>query len=205
MASIDLHREPAALRLTVAVTVFLSAFLLFLVQPLIAKLILPRFGGSAAVWATCLVFFQVALLAGYAAADQLVRRRARALALLHIALLAASLALLPMGASRGDLLPAADPSLQVLALPAAGIGLPFVLLATTGPLLQAWMAGRARNPYRLFAVSNLASLAALATYPWLVEPWLAADAHARVVRGLRGLCAAAGHDGGAAATAAPGH
>jgi hypothetical protein len=179
MTSIDLHLEPVAFRLTVAVTVFLSAFLLFLVQPLIAKLILPRFGGSAAVWATCLVFFQVALLAGYAAADQLVRRRARALALLHIALLAASLALLPIGASRGDLLPAADPSLQVLALLAAGIGLPFVLLATTSPLLQAWMAGRARNPYRLFAVSNLASLAALATYPWLVEPWLAADAQAR--------------------------
>jgi hypothetical protein len=179
MASIDTRREPAAGWLAVAATIFLSAFLLFLVQPLIAKLILPRFGGSAAVWATCLVFFQVALLAGYAAADQLVRRRSRALPVLHIALLAGSLALLPIGAGRGDAASAADPSLQVLATLAAGIGLPFVLLAMTSPLLQAWMTGRARNPYRLFAVSNLASLAALATYPWWVEPWLAVGTQAR--------------------------
>jgi hypothetical protein len=179
MASIGTRRELPVSRLAVAATIFLSAFLLFLVQPLVAKLILPRFGGSAAVWATCLVFFQVALLAGYAAADQLVRRRGRALALLHVALLGASLALLPIGAGNGDAASAMDPSLQVLAMLAAGVGLPFVLLATTSPLLQSWMAGSAHNPYRLFAVSNLASLAALASYPWLVEPWLPVDAQAR--------------------------
>jgi hypothetical protein len=180
MKSIDLHSEPRPARLVVTVTIFLSAFLLFLVQPLIAKLLLPRFGGSAAVWATCLVFFQVALLAGYAAADHLVRQGTKALALLHMALLMASLALLPIGAGApGDAPSAGEPSLQVLALLAAGVGLPFVLLATTSPLLQSWMAGSARNPYRLFAVSNLASLAALASYPWLVEPWLAIDAQAR--------------------------
>jgi hypothetical protein len=179
MASIGWRREPAVGWLVVGATIFLSALLLFLVQPLIAKLLLPRFGGSAAVWATCLVFFQVALLAGYAAADQLVRRRTRAVPWVHIALLAGSLALLPIGAGRGDTASAADPSLQVLLMLAAGIGLPFVLLAMTSPLLQAWMTGRARNPYRLFAVSNLASLAALASYPWLVEPWLAVDAQAR--------------------------
>jgi SAM-dependent methyltransferase len=177
MAAIDSRAEPATGWLAVGATIFLSAFLLFLVQPLMAKLILPRFGGSATVWATCLVFFQAALLLGYAAADQLVRRHTKGLALLHIALLSGSLALLPIGVGRVDA-PAGDPSLQVLLLLAGGIGLPFVLLAMTSPLLQAWMAGGARNPYRLFAISNLASLAALASYPWLLEPWLPVGAQA---------------------------
>ena len=157
------------------ITVFLSAFLLFLVQPIIAKLILPRFGGSVAVWATCLVFFQAALLLGYAFAHLLVQRgHSRAFQFAHIVLLLGSLALLPIvpGPWRGRqaLGPgAADPVLLVLT-----IGLPFTLLAMTSPLLQAWIAGahRGGNPYRLFAVSNLASLAALLAYPWLIEPWL---------------------------------
>jgi len=159
-----------------AVTVFLSAFLLFLVQPIIAKLILPRFGGSVAVWATCLVFFQAALLLGYALAHHLVRHdRSRALKHGHIALLLCSLALLPIvpvtpwpGAQ------AASPGLQILGLLVLTIGAPFTLLAMTSPLLQAWRAGayQGGNPYRLFAVSNGASLAALLAYPWLIEPWL---------------------------------
>jgi hypothetical protein len=175
---------PAA-RLLIAATIFLSAFLLFLVQPIIAKLILPRFGGSAAVWATCLVFFQAALLCGYAWADQLVRRAPRrSLEAAHVGVLLFSLVLLPItpafGAQANSTL---APGLQVLLLLAASVGLPFVLLATTSPLLQAWTAGagtaEGRNPYRLFAVSNLASLAALACYPWVIEPWLAADRQAR--------------------------
>ena len=157
------------------VTVFLGAFLLFLVQPIIAKLILPRFGGSVAVWATCLVFFQAALLLGYAFAHHLVRHaHSRTLQALHLALLLGSLALLPIvpvvawpGAQ------ALSPQLQILGLLILSIGLPFTLLAMTGPLLQAWQTGIGRNPYRLFAVSNLASLVALLAYPWAIEPWFA--------------------------------
>jgi len=163
-------------------TVFLSAFLLFLVQPIIAKLILPRFGGSVAVWATCLVFFQAALLLGYAFAHQLARRdSSRAWRAAHVALLLGSLALLPIvpvmpwpGAQ------AWSPALQILGLLALTIGLPFTLLAMTSPLLQAWHAGRSRNPYRLFALSNGASLAALLAYPWAVEPWLPTTTQGRV-------------------------
>mgnify|MGYP001213520901 FL=1 len=166
-----------------AATIFLSAFLLFLVQPIIAKLILPRFGGGVAVWATCLVFFQAALLLGYAYAHQLHRRdRSGRLAYLHIALLVASLAILPIipghgaGAAAGG-----APALQIVVLLVVTIGLPFSLLATTSPLLQAWIARArvGRDPYRLFVVSNLASLAALLAYPWLIEPWLGTAAQAR--------------------------
>jgi hypothetical protein len=157
-------------------TVFLSAFLLFLVQPIVAKLILPRFGGSVAVWATCLVFFQAALLLGYAFAHHLVRRDgSRRLRLTHIVLLLGSLALLPIvPVTPWPGMQAASPGLQILLLLLLTIGLPFTLLAMTSPLLQAWRAAAhaGRNPYRLFAVSNLASLAALLAYPWLIEPWL---------------------------------
>ena len=157
-------------------TVFLSAFLLFLVQPVIAKLILPRFGGSVAVWATCLVFFQAALLLGYAFAHHLVQHdRRRALRFTHIGLLLGSLLLLPIvPVTPWPGSQAWSPSLQILGLLLLSIGLPFTLLAMTSPLLQAWRAALSTqgNPYRLFAVSNLASLAALLAYPWLIEPWL---------------------------------
>lgn len=162
--------------------IFLASFLLFLVQPILARLILPRFGGNVAVWATCLVFFQTALLAGYALAHQLVRRGdAPRLRALHIVLLLCSLALLPIVPLRGG----TDfdaPSVQILLLLLATIGVPFMLLATTSPLLQAWIAAApgAASPYRLFAVSNLASLGALLAYPWLIEPWLSSAAQARV-------------------------
>lgn len=165
-----------------AAAIFLSAFLLFLVQPIVAKMILPRFGGSVAVWATCLVFFQAALLLGYALAHRFVQRdRQRAWRVAHAALLIGSLALLPVAPAAGSA-SSWPPALQILALLVLTIGLPFTLLATTSPLLQAWMARdeRVRNPYRLFAVSNLASLAALLAYPWLVEPWLPTALQARV-------------------------
>ena len=155
-------------------TVFLGAFLLFLVQPIIAKLILPRFGGSAAVWATCLVFFQASLLLGYAFAHHLVRHaHSRSLRAVHLALLLGSLALLPIvPVMEWPEAQALSPQLQILGLLILSIGLPFTLLAMTGPLLQAWQAGISRNPYRLYAVSNLASLVALLAYPWAIEPWL---------------------------------
>jgi hypothetical protein len=143
------------------------------VQPIIAKQILPWFGGSAAVWTTCLVFFQSVLLAGYAYADWTMRLGARRQAMLHTALLAAALACLPILAGSGWK-PQGDeaPMLRILLLLAATIGLPYFLLSATTPLLQAWYwrRWRAAVPYRLFALSNLASLAALIGFPVAFEP-----------------------------------
>src|SRR5512141_2925520 len=159
-----------------ACTIFASAFLLFLVQPIVAKEILPWFGGSAAVWTTCLVFFQVALLAGYAYSDFTTRKLTpRAQATLHIALLVASLAVLPI-IPDANWKPAGneDPGLRILGLLLATIGLPYFLLATTGPLVQAWFARTfpQGTVYRLFALSNLASMLALISYPFAFEPWV---------------------------------
>jgi spermidine synthase len=157
-----------------AATIFLSAFLLFLVQPIIAKQILPWFGGASAVWTTCLVFFQSALLAGYAYTDATTRLGPRRQAMLHLALLTVSLAALPILAAdhwkpEGDEAPIA----RILLLLTATIGLPYFILSTTTPLLQAWYWRRFSSavPYRLFALSNLASLLALLGFPVLFEPW----------------------------------
>lgn len=161
-------------RLLFAGTIFSSAFLLFLVQPIISKHILPWFGGSAAVWATCMVFFQVVLLAGYAYTDWITRRlKPRRQVMLHVALLAASLLFLPIipdvswkpGGTE-------DPTLWILGLLMATIGLPYFLLSTTGPLIQAWVARTliGTHVYRFFSLSNLASLIALICYPFAIEP-----------------------------------
>ncbi len=163
-------------------TIFSSAFLLFLVQPLIAKQILPWFGGSAAVWTVCMVFFQTLLLGGYAYADWLARRpNPRRQALLHSALLLVSLLSLPIIASeRWKPVADADPTLAILGLLVATIGLPYFLLSSTGPLLQAWLA-RADwgvRVYRYFSLSNAASLLSLLAYPVLIEPWLPLRAQA---------------------------
>ena len=158
-----------------AATIFLSSFLLFLVQPLIARLILPWFGGSAAVWTTCMLFFQLLLLGGYAYAHGLGKLRGRAAPVLHSVLLLAALATLPiMPAEHWKPAGNENPVVRILLLLGATVGLPYFLLASTSPLIQAWFS-RARpseNPYRLFALSNLASLIALLGYPFLVEPWL---------------------------------
>ncbi len=188
-------------------TIFLSSFLLFLIQPVFAKLILPGFGGSAAVWTTCLVFFQGALVAGYGY-SYLVAKRLRPMrqALLHGALLIAAIAILPAarGASWNSAgnspwsstwsfagKPGPDvilhPAARILAILTAAIGLPYVLLSATAPLLQAWYArgGRSRSaqdvephaeiqaesrPYRLYALSNAGALLALIAYPAWIEP-----------------------------------
>ncbi len=160
-----------------ALTIFASAFLLFLVQPIMAKQILPWFGGSAAVWTTCLMFFQLVLLAGYAYADWTIRfLKPRPQVLLHVALIIASLISLPIIAGSGWK-PGGeeDPTWLILGLLTATIGLPYFLLSTTGPLLQAWFARsfpKATNVYRLFALSNGASLIALVAYPFVVEPYI---------------------------------
>jgi MFS family permease/SAM-dependent methyltransferase len=159
-----------------ASTIFLSSFLLFLVQPLIARLILPWFGGSAAVWTTCMLFFQALLLAGYAYAHLLTRySRRRFEPLIHTALLIVALATLPIAPNEAwKPHGTEEPVTWILLLLGASVGLPYFLLAANSPLLQAWFA-RARphqNPYRLFAVSNLGSLVALLGYPFLLEPYL---------------------------------
>ncbi|MEY4978803.1 MAG: hypothetical protein RLZZ352_1073 [Pseudomonadota bacterium] len=164
-----------------ASTVFLSAFLLFQVQPIVAKMILPWFGGSSSVWNTCMVFFQLELLAGYTyvhALHQYLTPRKQML--LHGSLLVLSLFTLPVVAD-----PAwkaafeSSPSLAVLVVLARTVGAPYLLLSTTGPLMQAWYARSvaaqhtSAQPYRLYALSNLASMLALLSYPVLVEPFLA--------------------------------
>ena len=158
-----------------AATIFLSAFLLFLVQPILAKQILPWFGGAAIVWILCLVFFQLVLLLGYTYAHWLTSRvRTRLQAWIHIALLAASLAFLPITPdpswkpAGGD-----NPVVGILSLLFATLGLPYFLLSATSPLVQAWYARAfpGSSPYRLFALSNLASMLALLGYPFLFEPW----------------------------------
>lgn len=160
------------------VTIVTSAFLLFLVQPIIAKQILPWFGGSAAVWTTCVVFFQAVLLAGYAYAHALGKRSARTQGTVHALLLLASVATLPIIASDAwKPLPASDPAFRIVGLLVATVGLPYFLLSSTGPLLQRWFADdpslAALRPrvYRLFALSNLGSLVGLLAYPFIVEPF----------------------------------
>src|SRR5258706_4181973 len=159
-----------------AATIFLSSFLLFLVQPLIARQLLPWFGGPAAVWTTCMLFFQTLLLAGYAYAHAAnAKLGPRAQAIVHSLLLALALATLPIAPSEGwKPLGTEEPISTILLVLAATVGLPYLLLASTSPLLQAWFA-RARpgvDPYRLVAVCHLASLLALIGYPLVVEPFL---------------------------------
>ena len=155
--------------------ILLSAFLLFEVEPLIAKLILPWFGGSAAVWTACLLFFQLALLAGYAYSHWLNRRAPATQRTIHLALLALSLLWLPiLPASHWNSNQAENPLWRILGLLTATVGLPWFLLSATGPLLQSWYARANKNalPYRYFALSNAGSMAGLLAYPVLIEPYL---------------------------------
>src|ERR1700674_5673202 len=158
-----------------AATVFLSAFLLFLVQPLLAKQVLPWFGGAAIVWTLCMVFFQLVLLLGYAYAHWLTSRvSGRRQALIHIALLIASLVFLPVAPDASwKPLGGESPVGRILALLFATVGLPYFLLSSSSPLVQAWFARAfpGSSPYRLFALSNFASMLALLGYPFLFEPW----------------------------------
>lgn len=156
--------------------IFLSAFLLFLVQPILGKIILPWFGGSAGVWAACLLYFQASLLAGYAYAHGLRRflRPDRQMQV-HILLLVASIFLLPILPSPAwRNLGHADPAIRILGLLAATIGLPYLLVCSTSPLLQAWYAAikPGASAYRFYALSNLGSLLGLICFPLVVEPRL---------------------------------
>jgi hypothetical protein len=162
-----------------AATIFLSAFLLFQVQPVISKMILPWFGGSPAVWTTCLLFFQVMLLGGYAYAHWITRmRRSTWQGAIHLVLIVAALLMLPITPrdywkpTGGD-----HPTWRILMLLFVCVGLPYFVLSTTGPLIQAWYSRvyPGRSPYRLYALSNIGSLGALLSYPFLFEPLLATN------------------------------
>ena len=165
-----------------AVTAFVGAGLLFVVQPMIAKLILPSYGGSATVWSTSSLFFQVLLLAAYGYAHLSTRRLGRRWQpRTHLVVLLLPLVALPV-AIPSDAAPAADasPVLWLLRTLVLVIGLPFLVVATTGPLLQRWYSWgdthRAHDPYFLFAASNLGSFGGLLAYPFLIEPTLSLDA-----------------------------
>jgi SAM-dependent methyltransferase len=171
----EVHDMLNARRVLASISIFAGAFLLFTVEPLFAKRILPWFGGSAAVWSTCLVFYQTALLVGYLYARLLTRWLKPSLqAWVHIALLALSFALLPVGpGDRWQSAGTGQPMLSILLMLSATLGLPFVVLSATSPLLQNWLARDGEpTPYRLFALSNFASLAALLAYPFVIEPSL---------------------------------
>lgn len=172
-----------------ALTIFCSAFLLFLVQPLIGRFLLPWFGGSPGVWTTCLLFFQTVLLAGYAYAHFVATRLTpRRQAIVHAAVLLLALAWLPLAPDAGGAAdPTAEPVGRILLLLAGSVGLPYLALAATGPLLQNWfgLAHPAASPYRLYALSNAGSLLALLGYPFVVEPWL--GRHAQTLAWSAGL------------------
>lgn len=159
-----------------ALTIFTGAFLLFLVQPLIGKYILPWFGGTPGVWTTCMLFFQLVLLGGYAYAHFLSRWfKPRGQAVVHLALLLVSVAVLPIiPAEAWKPKPGDTPITHILLLLGATIGLPYFVVSTTGPLMQSWFShlNPGKSPYRLYALSNIGSLLALLAYPFLIEPRL---------------------------------
>ncbi len=160
-----------------ALTVFSSAALVFLVQPMVARMVLPLLGGSSSVWNTSMAFFQIALLAGYAYAHALQRiASVRNQALIHCAALAIAAIALPLRVSGLAGPPSSDnPNLWLLAVLTLSIGAPFAVLSATAPLVQAWHArtigaAEGKEPYVLYAASNLGSLIALLAYPIVVEP-----------------------------------
>ncbi len=173
----------------IPVTIFLSAFLLFQVQPMMGRYVLPWFGGGPAVWTNCLLFFQVLLLAGYAYAHGLGSLPSvRLQATVHMALLGASFLFLP-NLAHADLwkpASASDPSGRILLLLTATVGAPYLLLSATGPLLQRWFALNepGKSPWRLYALSNLGSFLALFSYPFVLEPYLRLHTQAWIWSGL---------------------
>ncbi len=161
-----------------ALSLFVSATLLFWVQPMFAKMVLPLLGGTPAVWNTCMVFYQAALLAGYVYAHVSAKwLGVRWQAVLHVGWLGLALVVLPVGIPGGWVPPAAGPPVPwLLLLLLVSVGLPFFVLSTTAPMLQQWFAHTrhhaARDPYFLYAASNLGSMVALLGYPSLLEPHL---------------------------------
>src|SRR5688500_1345111 len=168
----------AMLILPFASTLFLNAFLLFSVQPMFAKMLLPLLGGSPSVWTTCMLFFQSALLAGYLYAHATTRLLGpRYQALLHLGIVILPLLVLPIGISSNAALGGAtEPMFWLLKTSTVSVGLPFFVLATSAPLLQRWFSATrhaaAGDPYFLYGASNTGSFIALILYPTVFEPTL---------------------------------
>jgi len=177
----------------VSATIFLSAFLLFQVQPMIGRFILPWFGGAPAVWTTCLLFFQVMLLLGYAYAHWATDGKPPARqAIIHLLLLAATVFLLPILPDRAWKPVGDEPPIRhILLLLTVFVGGPFFILSTTGPLLQAWFRPfpSGHSPYRLFAWTNTGALLGLLTYPFFVEPVITRHTQAILWSGTYALVA----------------
>ena len=170
-------KKPLGLALWLSLTIFVSAFLLFQVQPLISKFILPWFGGSPAVWTTAMLFFQCTLFLGYVYSHLLASRLKLSVQVkLHVVLLVLASIMAIFVIPISSLKPEGneDPTLRILMLLTLCVGLPYFVLSTTGPLIQAWFsqAYPGRSPYRLFSLSNLGSLLALGSFPALFEPFL---------------------------------
>ena len=163
---------------TFGTAIFVSAALLFAVQPMFTKMVLPRFGGAPSVWSVAIVFFQAALLAGYAYAHVLTRYAVvRMAVVIHVAVMIAAACTLPLAIARGwGRPPAVGEEFWLIGLFAASIGLPFFALSANAPLLQAWFARTghpsAKDPYFLYAASNVGSFLALLSYPVLIEPYV---------------------------------
>lgn len=178
----DRSRTGRSAVLLFAVTIFTSAFLLFQVQPLISRFILPWFGGSPTVWSTCMLFFQVLLFGGYVYAHLITSKLTpKTQAILHASLLVLAGCLMPITPddawkpTGGE-----NPTLLIVGLLSVSVGLPYFILSTTGPLLQRWFSLQVPgvSPYRLYALSNIGSLLALVSYPFVVEPALSSELQA---------------------------
>lgn len=170
------NRQTTSFAWWCATTIFLSAFLLFQVQPIISKMILPWFGGGPAVWTACMLFFQVTLLGGYAYAHFLERLPSPSWRMgVHLALIVVAACTLPITPHASwKPVDGTQPTWRILLLLAGNVGLPYFVLASTGPMVQAWFSRLVpdRSPYRLYALSNVGSLGALLTYPFVFEPLL---------------------------------
>jgi len=169
------------MRVSFIITIFVGALLLFLVQPMVGKILLPLLGGTPAVWNICMLFFQAMLLAGYAYAHLLTKLRdSRWQIVVHAIVMAAALIALPIALRSGSTAPTdGSPMMWLLGALLLSVGLPFFVVSTSSPLLQRWFATTgdpsARDPYFLYAASNAGSLLALLAYPLLVEPLLSLE------------------------------
>ncbi len=169
------------------VTIFVSSALLFSIQPMIAKMLLPLLGGTPAVWNTCMLFFQAVLLCGYAYALLVSRWPLKRQLIVQLAILCLAFISLPIGLSSSwvnSVPPSDNPSLWLLMCLAASVGLPFFIISSNSPLLQKWFSrtatDSARDPYFLYSASNAGSLLALLAYPVLMEPFFTLRAQSRL-------------------------
>ena len=170
-----LNKSLSPIFLVFGLTIFISALLIFQIQPIVARFLLPWFGGSPSVWSSCMVFFQIGLLSGYGYAFTLSRFfTSNKQVLIHITLLVLSILWLPIKQSivSNEMSFVETPSWTIIKLLFSSVGLPYILLSSTGPLLQHWFAERFpnRSAYRLYSLSNVGSITGLLIYPFVIEP-----------------------------------